>query len=105
MLQTGIVQVVDHGFVHIIYATLNRSDDASATDNNRQSLYIYAFAGKFFLYQFLTPLKLVEDRGKLREFLRRVYNRLGERRLIVVINGDLCRCRAGIDCKNFITHT
>ena len=68
MLQTRVIEIVDHGVVHIVYAALYRSYDTAAAYDDRKRFDIDSYVLKLFLDEPLAPLELVEDRRELSEF-------------------------------------
>ena len=94
----GVHQVVLQGCVYFIYARFDRLDQTAATDHGRERLYVEVVLCECFEYHLLAPVELVDDARETSDLLGRMAQGERQRRLLVVIQGDLRRSRARVDC-------
>ena len=94
----GVHQVVLQSCVYFIYARFDRLDQTAATDHGREGLHVEVVLCECFEYHLLAPVELVDDARETCDLLGRMAQGERQRRLLVVIQGDLRRSRARVDC-------
>ena len=99
-----VAQVVAHPGVDLVDARGDGVYEPPAADDGRKVLEFELLFAERREDQPAAPVELVEDVRVFGEFFGGVPQRQIQQRPLLIVESDLCGCRAGIYCQDLVTH-